>query len=143
MQGGVNATQRGDPHSDTADFNDRFAGNLRVDYLLPSKGLRVCGGGVFWPTQSDPSATLVWGDEPAPSSDHRLVWLDVSVAGARCPPGSDPTASASFASWSLKITRTKDFFSTRFREIPPQQDVVDVFAVFAARGARDEFLARR
>jgi endonuclease/exonuclease/phosphatase family metal-dependent hydrolase len=92
-QGGVNATQRGDPHSDTADFSDRFAGNLRVDYLLPSKGLRVCGGGVFWPTQSDPSAKLVWGDEPAPSSDHRLVWIDISVAGARCPPGSGPTAN--------------------------------------------------
>jgi endonuclease/exonuclease/phosphatase family metal-dependent hydrolase len=93
MQGGVNAMQGGDPHSDTADFSDRFAGNLRADYLLPSKGLRVCGGGVFWPTQSEPTAKLVWGDEPAPSSDHRLVWIDVSVAGARCPPGSDPTAS--------------------------------------------------
>jgi endonuclease/exonuclease/phosphatase family metal-dependent hydrolase len=94
VQGGVNATQRGDPRSDTADFSDRFAGNLRADYLLPSKGLRVCGGGVFWPTQSDPRAKLVWGDEPAPSSDHRLVWIDVSADGARCPPGSDPKASA-------------------------------------------------
>ena len=43
-QGGANAGQRGDPRTDTADFNDRVAGNLRVDYLLPSKGLRVCGG---------------------------------------------------------------------------------------------------
>ena len=38
-QGGANAAQRGDPRSDTADFNDRVAGNLRVDYLLPSKGM--------------------------------------------------------------------------------------------------------
>jgi hypothetical protein len=92
-QGGANAAQSGDPRFDTADFNDRSAGNLRVDYLLPSKTMRVCGGGVFWPAQSDPQAPLVWGDRPAPSSDHRLVWLDVNVASGRCPPGSDPTAS--------------------------------------------------
>ena len=94
-QGGANETQRGDPGSDTADFSDRVAGNLRVDYLLPSKGIRVCGGGVFWPARAEPAAALVWGDRPPPSSDHRLVWLDVNVSGGRCPPGSDPTASAS------------------------------------------------
>jgi hypothetical protein len=93
LQGGVNGTQRGDPRSDTADFSDRFAGNLRVDYLLPAKGLRMCGGGVYWPSRSDPQANLIWGDGPAPSSDHRLVWLDVSADAARCPPGNDPTAS--------------------------------------------------
>jgi hypothetical protein len=92
-QGGANAAQRGDPRADTADFNDHVAGNLRVDYLLPSKGLRVCGGGVFWPSEADAAAALVWGDRPPPSSDHRLVWLDITVDGARCPPGSDPTAS--------------------------------------------------
>ena len=94
-QGGANATQRGDPRLDTADFNDRAAGNLRVDYLLPSKGITVCGGGVFWPSRSEPAATLVWGDRPPPSSDHRLVWLDIIAAGGRCPPDSDPTASES------------------------------------------------
>jgi len=94
-QGGVNASQQGDARFDTADFNDRGAGNLRVDYLLPSKDMRVCGGGVFWPARSDPAAALVWGDNPPPSSDHRLVWIDVSVDGDRCPPGSGPTASES------------------------------------------------
>ena len=94
-QGGANLAHKGDPRFDTADFNDISAGNLRVDYLLPSKGLKVCGGGVFWPEQSGPAAKLVWGDKPPPSSDHRLVWIDVSADGARCPPGSDPTASAS------------------------------------------------
>jgi hypothetical protein len=94
-QGGANATQHGDPRNDTADFNDRAAGNLRVDYLLPSKDLRVCGGGIFWPAQADPDARLVWGDAPPPSSDHRLVWIDVLTSDrARCPPGSDLTASA-------------------------------------------------
>jgi len=94
LQGGANATQRGDPRFDTADFNDHGPGNLRVDYLLPSKGLRVCGGGVYWPARADPQARLVWGDDPPPSSDHRLVWLDLSADAARCPPGSDPTTSA-------------------------------------------------
>ncbi len=93
MQGGANLTQRADPRYDTADFNDRVAGNLRVDYLLPSKGMPVCGGGVFWPAQADPTAPLVWGDRPPPSSDHRLVWLDISSDGARCPQGNDPKAS--------------------------------------------------
>jgi len=94
-QGGANAGQRSDPRFDTADFNDRVAGNLRVDYLLPSKGMPVCAGGVFWPSQSDPTAALVWGDHPPPSSDHRLVWLDVSSDGAQCPRDSDPKASDS------------------------------------------------
>jgi Endonuclease/Exonuclease/phosphatase family len=95
-QGGANATQQGDPRFDTADFNDRAVGNLRVDYLLPSKDLRVCGAGVFWPAKADPLARLVWGDAPPPSSDHRLVWIDVlTSARARCPPDSGPTASES------------------------------------------------
>jgi endonuclease/exonuclease/phosphatase family metal-dependent hydrolase len=93
-QGGANAAQKGDPRFDTADFNDRSAGNLRVDYLLPSKGLKVCGGGVFWPAHAAAAASLVWGEKPPPSSDHRLVWIDVSAGAARCPPDSDPTASA-------------------------------------------------
>jgi hypothetical protein len=93
-QGGANATHRADPRFDTGDFNDRGVGNLRVDYLLPSRGLTVCGGGVYWPRQDEPGAALVWGDRPAPSSDHRLVWIDVTSDPARCPPGSGPTASA-------------------------------------------------
>jgi hypothetical protein len=93
MQGGMNASQEGDPRHDTADFNDRGVGNLRVDYLLPSKDLAICDSGVFWPRKAHASAPLVQG-EPPPTSDHRLVWIDVSVrASGRCPPGSGPTAS--------------------------------------------------
>ncbi|MDF3022131.1 MAG: endonuclease [Steroidobacteraceae bacterium] len=93
-QGGVNAEHKGAARFDTADFSDRAAGNLRVDYLLPSKRLTVCRGGVYWPRQDEPEARLVWGDRPPPSSDHRLVWMDVTSDPARCPRGSDPTASA-------------------------------------------------
>jgi endonuclease/exonuclease/phosphatase family metal-dependent hydrolase len=92
VQGGVNATHRADPRFDTADFADRFAGNLRVDYLLSGNGLTPCSGGVFWPPHGHPAAGLVWGDPP-PSSDHRLVWMDFSAGGSACPPDNDPKAS--------------------------------------------------
>ena len=94
VQGGANAAQRGDSRVDTADFNDASAGNLRVDYLLPERSMSVCGGGVFWPRQDQDGAQLVWG-QPPPSSDHRLVWLDLIPGATRCPRGSDPTASGS------------------------------------------------
>ena len=94
LQGGANATHRGEARTDTADFSDRVAGNLRADYLLPSRTLSVCAAGVFWPRRDEAAAALVWG-QPPPSSDHRLVWLDLNAGAARCPPGNDPTASDS------------------------------------------------
>lgn len=92
-QGGMNASHAGDPRLDTADFLDRTVGNLRVDYLLPSKDVTVCAAGVFWPRKDEAFAALVQG-EPPPSSDHRLVWIDVSVTSDRCPPGNGQTAPA-------------------------------------------------
>lgn len=78
-QGGANASHRGDPSLDTADFSDvPGPGNLRVDYVLPSRRLPVLGAGVFWPRASDPLARLT-GVFPFPTSDHRAVWLDVRV----------------------------------------------------------------
>jgi hypothetical protein len=52
------------------------AGHLRADYVLPSADLDVRGAGVFWPAPDDPLFRLT-GDYPFPSSDHRLVWVDV------------------------------------------------------------------
>lgn len=75
-QGGANASHEGDPAYDTADFADRAPGNLRVDYVLPSRRLRVLDGGVFWPVAADPLSRLT-GSFPFPTSDHRLVWIDV------------------------------------------------------------------
>lgn len=77
LQGGANATHEGDPAYDTADFNDNPApGNLRADYVLPARRLKVRGAGVFWPTTDDPLYRLT-GSYPPPTSDHRLVWVDV------------------------------------------------------------------
>ncbi|MEV0396900.1 endonuclease/exonuclease/phosphatase family protein [Polymorphospora rubra] len=79
LQGGANTTHRSNPKYDTADFADvPGPGNVRADYVLPSRGLVVRDGGVFWPVASDPLARLT-GTFPFPSSDHRLVWLDLRV----------------------------------------------------------------
>jgi endonuclease/exonuclease/phosphatase family metal-dependent hydrolase len=72
-QGGINDQHSGDPGADTADFNDRYTGNLRLDYLLPSSGIEVLGCGVFWPAPGEP------GHELVEVSDHRLVWLDLRL----------------------------------------------------------------
>ncbi|MET4589768.1 hypothetical protein ABIA70_001365 [Arthrobacter sp. 754] len=80
LQGGANATHEGDPRYDTADFGDTAPGNLRADYVLPSRGTPVLGSGVFWPTQADTLSRLT-GVYPFPSSDHRLVWVDMQVRG--------------------------------------------------------------
>jgi 3-phytase/alkaline phosphatase D len=79
-QGGANDTHIGDPAFDTADFSDFAPGNLRADYVLPRKNLQIQEAGVFWPLSSDPLFSLV-GVWPFPSSDHRLVWIDVKVPG--------------------------------------------------------------
>ena len=82
LQGGANLAHLSDPRFDTADFSDTAPGNLRADYVLPSRNLRILDGAVFWPTLDDPLSALT-GTFPFPSSDHRLVWVDVSVPGAQ------------------------------------------------------------
>jgi hypothetical protein len=78
LQGGANLAHESDPRYDTADFADTTPGNLRADYVLPDKRLKVVGAGVFWPVRSDPLFRLT-GVFPFPSSDHRSVWLDVRL----------------------------------------------------------------
>ncbi|KQV25918.1 endonuclease/exonuclease/phosphatase family protein [Yonghaparkia sp. Root332] len=80
LQGGANLAHEGDPSLDTADFADAAPGDLRVDYVLPSRRLAVAGSGVFWPVLADPLSSLT-GVFPFPTSDHRLVWVDVAVRG--------------------------------------------------------------
>ena len=77
LQAGANARHRGEASLDTADARDvPGPGNLRIDYVLPSSDLRQVAAGVFWPATDDPHFGLV-GVEPFPSSDHRLVWVDL------------------------------------------------------------------
>ncbi|MDJ0590598.1 MAG: esterase-like activity of phytase family protein [Pleurocapsa sp. MO_226.B13] len=86
-QNEVNDTHEGNPAFDTADFNDETAGNLRVDYVLPSTDLAITEAGVFWTTQDDPLFRLIGDFDPDseipngfPASDHRLVFTDVELA---------------------------------------------------------------
>lgn len=81
-QGGANTTHRSDAAYDTADFSDvPSPGNLRTDYVLPSrKGLLYTDSGVFWPRSDDPLSRLT-GEYPFPTSDHRMVWLDLRLTG--------------------------------------------------------------
>jgi len=81
LQGGANNAHQSDPKFDTADFADRQPGNLRADYVLPRIGQGIRSGAVFWPVRSDPLVRLT-GEFPFPSSDHRLVWLDVRAPGS-------------------------------------------------------------
>jgi 3-phytase len=87
LQGGANATHRGNPAFDTADFADTTPGNLRADYVLPDRGIAIKDAFVFWPRNDDPLFPLVGLFNPAllpdgngfPSSDHRLVAADVRI----------------------------------------------------------------
>jgi endonuclease/exonuclease/phosphatase family metal-dependent hydrolase len=71
-QAGINNEHRGDPAFDTSDFNDRYTGNLRVDYAIASNTLAVSDCGVHWPASGQP------GHAEVAFSDHRLVWVDIA-----------------------------------------------------------------
>jgi len=78
-QGGANAGHRGDPALDTADWRDQNGpGNLRVDYVLPDRRLKLLDAGVFWPLPEAPEFAWIGEGRPV-SSDHRLVWIDVEL----------------------------------------------------------------
>ena len=79
LQGGANTTHLSDPAFDTADFADfapgQPAGRLRAAEQEPADHRRRrCSGR----SSTDPLFPLV-GTFPFPSSDHRLVWVDVVV----------------------------------------------------------------
>lgn len=60
------------------DFPERasasFGDGARIDYLLPSAGLQILGGGVYWPNETEDPEGAAWAEE---ASDHRLVWIDL------------------------------------------------------------------
>jgi endonuclease/exonuclease/phosphatase family metal-dependent hydrolase len=61
--------------TETADWPDPVPGDLRVDYILPAKGLRVSDAGVVWPEGEGEGLPL---SVVAAASDHRLVWVDLA-----------------------------------------------------------------
>jgi hypothetical protein len=67
---------RGDPAHVTSNFTAAGHGCLRIDYALPSHGLEIVAGGVFWPLPGEPGA------EAVTASDHRPVWIDVRPANS-------------------------------------------------------------
>lgn len=83
IQGEKNKQHQSPAYQDTADFPDtgpNGPGNLRCDYVLPSKfGMEVLSAGVFWPTKDDPLHRLVEMEPKAATSDHRLVWVDLRI----------------------------------------------------------------
>jgi endonuclease/exonuclease/phosphatase family metal-dependent hydrolase len=87
-QGGANREHKGPSAEDTADFGDAppSPGNLRVDYVLPSRDLVVCASGVYWPATPDAADAAALA-----ATDHRLVWVDVGFDAADCQRRSTPT----------------------------------------------------
>jgi endonuclease/exonuclease/phosphatase family metal-dependent hydrolase len=79
-QGAANQYHQGDPAEDTADFSDHEVGNLRADYVLPSKHCQPFANGVVWPDLSsiNPNkreAVKLLMD----ASDHHMVWVDIKM----------------------------------------------------------------
>lgn len=71
-----NAAHLNPPAEDTADFADPTPGNLRADYVLPSRGLPVRDAHVVWPAPGEPLSGLM---PPEVGSDHRMVAVDLDV----------------------------------------------------------------
>lgn len=79
LDGGANERHKGPARLDTYQSSPgREPGNLRLDYVLPSKELKGVGAGVFWPERADPLSKLTAGP-PYVSSDHRLVYADLQL----------------------------------------------------------------
>lgn len=63
------------------DGRTRTSAYGRLDYMLPSRNLRVLGTGIFLPPEGDPRRAWVVGETGA--GDHQMVWLDLSTKGTR------------------------------------------------------------
>ncbi len=72
-------SEGGKQHSPDNNFSASHtaAWRSRVDYVLPSTTLTLQDSGVFWPTKEDPLYPLI--ENRKSSSDHRLVWIDITL----------------------------------------------------------------
>ncbi len=65
------------PNNPNGQYHTAYWG-MRADYVLPStSGWKIDSAGVFWPTKNAETFRLI-KDRQA-SSDHRLVWLDLTM----------------------------------------------------------------
>ena len=65
------------PENSNARYHTAHWG-MRADYVLPSTfGWQLNDSGVFWPSKTSPLYRLI--DSRAASSDHRLVWVELSL----------------------------------------------------------------
>jgi endonuclease/exonuclease/phosphatase family metal-dependent hydrolase len=75
--GGLGGEEPGPPdyiEQHTAAFGRNF--RTRIDYILPSKNIKIIDGGIFWPAfEEDPDGYKLAEE----ASDHRLVWLDITL----------------------------------------------------------------
>ncbi len=63
----------------TTEFGGR---GRRIDYVLPSRGIEILDGGVYWPAvDADPDGNA----RALLASDHRLVWLDLLLPVSQQP----------------------------------------------------------
>jgi len=75
-QWGANATHKGEPGLCTADLDDDPStgpGNLRLDYVLVARSLRVVDANVVWP-RALPGAAAA-----ADAPPHHIVWADFTL----------------------------------------------------------------
>ena len=64
--------------TDFGDDAESGVGNLRLDYVIPSRACLETGrSGVVWPAPGHPHYGLVGPGYPIESSDHRMIWRDV------------------------------------------------------------------
>jgi len=66
------AGHKGDPKLDTVDWPLPDPGPMRVDFILPSAGLKVVNSGIYWPENGTDAAAVA-----AAASRHRMVWVDL------------------------------------------------------------------
>jgi hypothetical protein len=69
-QAAPNTGHRGPARLDTVDWRDPRPGNLRVNYILPSRDFALHDGAVHWPANELPDLQ---------GNSHRLIWQDVSL----------------------------------------------------------------
>jgi 3-phytase/alkaline phosphatase D len=62
---------KGDPARVTSNFTEEGHGCLRIDYVLPSRGLDVVKSAIFWPKPGEP------GSDAITATDHRSTYIDI------------------------------------------------------------------